>query len=78
MEGQRVQQAIDDSIREDRIVTLRATVDTQEWVDLVTELGSRSDDWVDAGHGLREYWGSDDDGDLWRVHVLSPAAEVEP
>lgn len=74
-----VDRAIEDSIREDRTVVLTATVDTQEWVDLVTDLASRADDWVETdnlgtdpvGTGkVREYWGVDEDGDAWRVHVI--------
>lgn len=70
MGNQRVQQAIDDSIREDRAVTLVATMDTQEWVDLVAELGERAEEWAtDSAATLREYWGTDADGDRWRVKV---------
>lgn len=70
----RIQTAIEDSIRERRIVTLTAPIDTQEWVDLTTGLSERAADWTDANPSetapdRREYWGEDEDGDEWRVHL---------
>jgi len=75
-----IQRAIEDSIREDRIVVLTERIDTQPWVDLTNGLDRLADDWVAITHGdgrleangaveIREYWGEDDDGDDWRIHV---------
>ena len=68
-----IQLAIKDSIREDRAVILTERIDTQPWVDLVNGLADLADDWVQITQGdaleIREYWGEDDDGDDWRVHV---------
>jgi hypothetical protein len=68
-----VQIAIDESIRENCIVHLKAVADSQEWVDLANVLGARSSgrahDCFDDGREVREYWGEDDDGDEWRVHL---------
>lgn len=76
MSNHRIQTAIEDSIRENRIVTLEATVDTQEWVDLVSDLSVECEDWTENkadGALIREYWGTDEDGDEWRIHVQSDA-----
>ncbi len=64
-----VQSAIDESIRENCIVHLSAVENTQEWVDLAAALGAAATNWVDTHEGAREYWGGDDDGDEWRVHL---------
>ena len=71
-----IQRAIEDSIREDRFVVLTERIDTQPWVDMVNGLARLADDWVAITHGdglieaeIREYWGEDDDGDDWRIHV---------
>lgn len=69
-----IQTAIEDSVREDRIVHLEARTDTQEWVDLVNGLAAKAEDWTetkdaDSGNDVREYWGKDEDGDEWRIHV---------
>jgi len=75
-----IQNAINDSIREDRVVVLTERIDTQPWVDLVNGLADLADDWVQITQGdgsleangaveIREYWGEDDDGDDWRIHV---------
>lgn len=72
-----IQRAIDQSIRQNEIVTLKGyTVDTAEWVDVVNGLADRAEDWVETngstsepGNSVREYWGTDEDGDEWRVHV---------
>jgi len=68
-----IQLAIKDSIREDRAVILTERIDTQPWVDLVNGLADLADDWVQITQGdaleIREYWGEDDDGDDWRIHV---------
>lgn len=44
-----------------------------EWTDdLADELATRSDDWTTNGDVL-EFWGGDDDGNDWRVHLAKPA-----
>ena len=58
---QEVRQAIEDSIREDRIVHLAATPEIE--AALVAECDDCAE--VDA---VTEYWGTDD-GAAWRVHV---------
>lgn len=60
--------AIRESITRDRIVTLDYDAD------LVDELSSLCDDSVEA-YGLTEYWGTDEDGDSWRVHVVDEAVD---
>ena len=81
-----IQNAINDSIREDRVVVLTERIDTQPWVDLVNGLADRAEDWVQITHGnarleangaaeIREYWGEDDDGDDWRIHVRATKEE---
>jgi hypothetical protein len=64
-----IQTAIDDSIRENRIVSIDATLDTQEWVDLANGLSLECDDWTESNGNVREYWGTDEDGDKWRIHL---------
>lgn len=71
-----IQGAIQDSIRENQIVRLTAKLDTSEWVDMVNTLAVECDDWIEASGQpgpndelVREYWGTDDDGDEWRIHV---------
>ncbi len=67
-----VQIAIEDSIRENRIVHLKAIVDSQQWVDLAAALSAASEGHVETGSEVgevREYWGADDDGDEWRIHL---------
>lgn len=59
---QEVRQAIEESIREDRIVHLAATPEIT--ASLVTEC----EDYACLGGGETEYWGTDD-GAAWRVHV---------
>jgi hypothetical protein len=78
-----IQQAIQDSIRENRTPVIEARIDTQEWVNLVNGLAQASDDWVRIAGGdsrinedvveVREYWGVDSDGDDWRIHVHATA-----
>lgn len=73
----RIQSAINTSIREGRTVILWETVDTQEWVNLVNGLAEVAEDWTETDAGgsteqnirVREYWGTDENGDEWRVHV---------
>jgi len=74
--------AIDDSIRERRSVTLEAVLDSQEWVDIVAELDALSDDSAEHQGGDVEprahldYWGTDDDGDEWRITVVATGSGV--
>lgn len=68
--------AIEDSIREDRIVVMRAEIDTPEWENLNSALRDECDDYVEANDKIREYWGVNEDGDDWRVHV-SPKIVVD-
>jgi hypothetical protein len=69
-----VQRAIEQSIRQNEIAKITGLrVDTQEWVDVVNDLAAESEDWVETsadGATVREYWGKDEDGDDWRVHVV--------
>ena len=68
-----VTQAILDSIRENRVVELTAKLDTQEWVDAAHELSLASEDYNEerTAKGLeRDYWGTDDDGDAFRVRLI--------
>jgi hypothetical protein len=67
-----IEQAIRESIARDRIVTIDGDASIRE------ALSSLADDSVetayDRGPGvplgaLTEYWGTDDEGDHWRVHV---------
>jgi hypothetical protein len=74
-----IQSAIDESIRCDTIVIMEQRLDTQEWADLVNSLAAEAEDYVRITGGdnriegnvveVREYWGTDDDGDAWRIHV---------
>jgi hypothetical protein len=68
-----IEQAIRESIARDRIVTIGSDASIRE------ALSSLADDSAemsyyrgpDAPPGeMTEYWGTDDDGDHWRVHVL--------
>lgn len=81
-----VDRVIEDSIREDRIVHVEIREDVNG-VDLLNTLAAHADDWVtaldrrhsDDGEELREYWGTDDDGDTWRIHVkIAPGATTTP
>lgn len=75
--------AIADSIRCNTTPVLSARIDTQEWVDLTNALADECDDYVRITDGdnridgdiveVREYWGADDDGDEWRIHVHATA-----
>ena len=73
-----IEESINESIRTGSTVVLDGgRVDTAEWVDLVNGLADAADDWVERenmsafgeNEAVREYWGVDDDGDEWRVHV---------
>jgi hypothetical protein len=54
--------AIDRSISHTEIVTIDYDSDA------ASDLSAASDDSVEA-NGLTEYWGTDDDGNEWRVHM---------
>jgi hypothetical protein len=74
-----IDRAIAESIRENKIVIIEERIDTQPWIDLVNGLANEADDWARITGGdnrvdsdiieVREYWGTDEDGDDWRVHV---------
>lgn len=74
-----IEEAIEGSILENGVPILVRRIDTQEWVDLVNGLADVAEDWVRITGGdsrlddeiveVREYWGTDDDGDEWRIHV---------
>jgi len=70
------------SVRENRIVTLYPDT-SSEFAAIVDELLSRAEGDADCsgsgysgpeGRGWHEFWGTDGDGDEWRVHVVCPAA----
>lgn len=56
-------EAILESITQNRIVIIETATS-----DDVESLKLASDDWVENG-SIIEFWGRDDDGDDWRVHV---------
>jgi hypothetical protein len=63
-----VTQAINDSIRESRIVHLAvAQMDEPDYRRAMADLEHRAADWVAADE--LEYWGQDEDGDEWRIHL---------
>lgn len=65
----KIRGAIESSIRHGKVTRLDdVTVDTFEFVELAAALERLADDWVDAGD-VRDYWGVDEDGDGWRVHL---------
>lgn len=61
--------AINQSIRETRTVTLYGRIDSIRWVALVAALSAECDGWLDADATLRDYWGSDANGDFWRIYL---------
>lgn len=68
-----VQIAINESICEDRTVKFEAREDNQEWIDLADSLYVACDDYSEERTGdglLRVYWGTDDDGDEWKIELL--------
>jgi hypothetical protein len=73
-----IQHAIDDSIRESRVVALRAVMDSENFVRLANGLAAIAEDWVETEQGCiapygtgrcREYWGFDDDDEDWRIDL---------
>lgn len=44
--------------------------------DLLAELAEMADDSVDANDGVTEFWGTDEDGNEWRVHVRVDGVEA--
>ena len=68
-----VTQAIERSITHDEIVTIDHTPEN------ASELAGLCDDSADLtvtyGRPAAEYWGRDDDGAEWRVHLDSPEPE---
>ena len=68
-----INEAIDDSIREDRIVTIEDVVyESAQFNSLAVALDERSDGSVETenfrGATIAEYWGTRD-GRPWRVHI---------
>lgn len=58
--------AIDESLTSDSIVML-------EWTEVAErDLDAECDGTADRGHVI-EFWGSDRDGDQWRVHLKRSA-----
>jgi hypothetical protein len=57
-----VKNAINESILRDRIVLVEGTTENIEALD------TACDDSVDNGPEI-EFWGTDEDGDNWRVHA---------
>lgn len=57
-----VEQAIDQSVAQDRIVTLDYDGDAERM------LNAACDDSVVA-FSRTEYWGTDEDGNNWRIHM---------
>lgn len=63
--------AIARSISHTEIVTLSFDAERNEKIDAMHVKGdllNASEDWVESG-SVTEYWGKDDDGNEWRVHV---------
>lgn len=56
--------AIERSVSHNDIVT----VDADSEGNIIAELTPMCDDHVEA-NGVHEFWGQDDDGNEWRVHV---------
>lgn len=69
-----VQAAIDDSIRESRVVHLTISGVGGQYDAVMADLERVAEDWVAAGE--LEYWGTDGDGDQWRVHMERRLARV--
>ena len=74
----KAQQLIDLSIAETRIVTEYPDTAAEQEA-LCTDLGVECEDSADVsgegysgaeGRGRVEYWGTDEDGSEWRVHVV--------
>ncbi len=65
-----VTRMIETSIRENRIVTVPRDVRMAMGADVIADdLSARSDNGGTANGDVIEYWGTDDDGDEWRVHL---------
>lgn len=59
------QQAIEESASRNRIVTIDDAA-----AEDIEVLKLAADDWVENGPVI-EFWGRDDDGDNWRIHVAA-------
>ncbi len=64
-------QLIDQSVSQTEIAQAPRTAE------LDAELRSLAEDWVDANEGVREYWGTREDGETWRVHLYDRGVEEE-
>lgn len=66
-----VTQAIAQSIAQNEIVTLEYDGAPGEKIEAMHAKGdllNECDDWAENG-AVSEYWGTDDAGNIWRVHV---------
>lgn len=64
-------EAIERSISHNEIVTITPNpADVLAAAKLTTDLIAASDDWT-RGNDRVEFWGTDDSGAEWRVHVLA-------
>lgn len=73
--SEQIEYAIRDSIRENRIVIIEERHRSAEWEVLETELLCEAEDHVeivDAAEGIalrRDYWGTTEDGEEWRIYL---------
>jgi len=58
--------AIEESVIRNRIVTIEDPTSVD-----IEALKNAADDWEKNGP-IIEFWGKDEDGDDWRVHVATP------
>jgi len=68
-----VQLAIQESIREERTVKFEAREGHQAWIDLARSLDAACEDYSEERTEdglLRVYWGTDEDGDAWKIELL--------
>ncbi len=65
--AERAERAIYESIIRDRIVTIPDSAPAREY------LAREADDWVANGPVI-EYWGQDEEGNTWRVHIAATAS----
>lgn len=68
--SQAVSDAIDRSISHQEIVTIRTG---RHYEAVCMWLAEACEDSVVASGSLTEFWGRNDDGDAWRVHVCNRA-----
>lgn len=52
---------------------------TAEWsADLAADLAAECDDSTEASDTVVEYWGTDEDGAEWRVHLTGDRSDAAP